>query len=150
MPIDRKKFLGYELSPHSTSVDEWRLRFFAKAIGETDPIYSDLAAAKAAGHPSIPLPPTFIFCLDQGRPNAYKLLDDMGVDISRVLHGEQHFEYHKPVYAGDMLTFATKITDIYDKKGGALEFFVRSTRVTNQTGALVAENRGVTVIRNLG
>ncbi len=150
MPIDRKKFLGYELPAHSMTVDAWRLRFFAKAIGETDPVYSDLAAAKAAGHPNIPLPPTMIFCLEQGRPNAYKLMDDMGVDISRILHGEQHFEYHKPVYAGDTLTFVTKITDIYDKKGGALEFFVRSTRVTNQTGALVAENRGVVVIRNLG
>ncbi len=149
MPIDRTTFLGYELPPHSMTVDAWRLSFFAKAIGETDPIYSDLAAAKTAGHPGIPLPPTMIFCMEQGRPNAYKLMDDMGIDISRILHGEQHFAYHKPVYAGDTLTFATKITDIYDKKGGALEFFVRSTRVTNQDRALVAENRGVVVIRNL-
>lgn len=150
MPIDRQRFLGYELPPHTTSVDPWRLAFFAKAIGETDAIYSDEAAAKAAGHPSIPLPPTFIFCLEQGRPNAYKLMDDMGIHISRVLHGEQHFAYHRPVYAGDTLTFRTKITDIYDKKGGALEFFVRSTRVTNQRDEHVADNRGVVVVRNLG
>jgi hypothetical protein len=49
-----------------------------------------------------------------------------------------------------VLTFRTKITDIYDKKGGALEFFVRSTTVTNQTGARVAENRGVVVVRSIG
>jgi hypothetical protein len=150
MPIDRARFLGYELPPHTTTVDAWRLAFFAKAIGETDPVYSDLAAAKAAGHPSIPLPPTFIFCLEQGRPNAYKLMDDMGIHISRILHGEQHFEYRRPVYAGDVLTFRTKITDIYDKKGGALEFFVRATSVTNQRDEAVAENRGVVVVRNLG
>lgn len=150
MPIDRKKFIGYEMPPHSMTVDEWRLKFFAKAIGETDPIYTDLAAAKAAGHPRIPLPPTMIFCMEQGRPNAYQLTEDMGVDISRILHGEQHFEYHKPVYAGDTLTFTTKITDIYDKKGGALEFFERSTRVVNQVGDLVAVNRGIAVVRNIG
>jgi acyl dehydratase len=150
MPIDRARFLGYELPPHTTTVDAWRLAFFAKAIGETDPIYASQDAARAAGHPNIPLPPTFIFCLEQGRPNAYQLMDDMGIHISRVLHGEQHFEYLAPVYCGDILTFRTRITDIYDKKGGALEFFVRSTTVTNQTGARVAENRGVVVVRNLG
>ena len=150
MPIDRKKFIGYVLPPHSMTVDAWRMAFFAKAIGETDPIYSDLAAAQAAGHPNIPLPPTMIFCMEQGRPNAYKLTEDMGIDISRILHGEQHFEYHKPVYAGDTLTFSTEITDIYDKKGGALEFFERSTRVVNQAGELVAVNRGIAVVRNIG
>lgn len=150
MPIDRQRFLGYELPPYTTTVDPWRLAFFAKAIGETDPIYADLAAAKAAGHPTIPLPPTFIFCLEQGRPDGYKLIQDMGVDISRILHGEQHFDYKKPVYAGDVLTFRTRVTDIYEKKGGALEFFTRATTVTNQKGETVAENRGVVVVRNIG
>lgn len=149
MPIDRKKFLGYELPSHSMTVDERRCRFFAKAIGETDPIYSDAAAARAAGHPAIPLPPTMIFCMEQGRPNAYQLIEDMGVHVSQLLHGEQGFEYHKPVYAGDTLTFTTKITDIYDKKGGALEFFERTTRVVNQKGELVAVNRGIAVVRTL-
>jgi hypothetical protein len=150
MPIDRKRFLGYELPDHIATVDQWRLAFFAKAIAETDPVYSNLAAAKAAGHPSIPLMPTFIFCLEQGRPDGYKLIQDMGVDISRILHGEQQFSFHKPVYAGDTLTFKTKITDIYDKKGGALEFFVRSTTVTNQNGDHIADSRGTVVVRNIG
>jgi acyl dehydratase len=51
-------------------------------------------------------------------------------------------------YAGDRLDFEQRIADIYDKKNGALEFVVRETRVTNQHGALVAELRGVTVVRN--
>ena len=150
MPIDRKTFLGYELPPHVATTDAWRLAFFAKAIGETDQIYFDEAAAKAAGHPAIPLPPTMIFCMEQGRPNGYKLIEEMGVHVSQLLHGEQHFEYLKPAYAGDTLTFTTKVTDIYDKKGGALEFFERTTRVVNQRGELVAVNRGVAVVRQLG
>jgi hydroxyacyl-ACP dehydratase HTD2-like protein with hotdog domain len=150
MPIDRKRFLGYELPPHVQDVDTWRLQFFAKAIGETDPLYTDPAAAKAAGHATLPLPPTFIFCMEQGRPDGYKLIKDMGIDISRILHGEQHFAYHRPVHAGDTLTFKTKITDIYDKKGGALEFFVRTTTVTNQRGEHVADNSGTVVVRNIG
>jgi acyl dehydratase len=150
MAIDRKKWLGYEQPAHVATVDEWRCKFFAKAVGETDPIYSDPAAARAAGHPAIPLMPTMLFCLEQGRPDGYKLIDDMGIKISQLLHGEQHFEYLKPVYAGDVLTFRNKIVDIYDKKGGALEFFVRETSVTNQKNELVAKNRGVTVVRQMG
>jgi N-terminal half of MaoC dehydratase len=149
MPIDRQRFLGYELQPHVQAVDAWRLQFFAKAIGETDALYTDPVTAKAAGHATLPLPPTFIFCMEQGRPDGYQLIQDMGIDISRILHGEQHFEYHQPVHAGDTLTFKTKITDIYDKKGGALEFFVRTTTVTNQRGEHVADNRGVVVVRNI-
>jgi acyl dehydratase len=150
MPIDRQKFLGFESPPHVATVDEWRCQFFAKAVGEADPVYSSAAAAKAAGHPAIPLMPTMLFCLEQGRPDGYKLIEDMGIRISQLLHGEQHFEYLKPVYAGDVLTFRAKIVDIYDKKGGALEFFVRETTVTNQNHEIVAKNRGVTVVRQMG
>jgi N-terminal half of MaoC dehydratase len=150
MPIDRQRFLGYELPPHMQDVDTWRLRFFATAIGETDSVYTDLAAARAAGHSALPLPPTFIFCMEQGRADGYRLIQDMGIDISRVLHGEQHFEYHRPVHVGDTLTFKTKIIDIYEKKGGALEFFVRATSVSNQRGEHVADCRGTVVVRNIG
>lgn len=150
MPIDRKKFLGYELPVHTATVDEWRARFFAKAVGEPDPIYSDAAAAKAAGHRGLPLMPTMLFCMEQGRPDGYKLVEDMGVKIAQLLHGEQHFDYVKPVYAGDALTFRTKITDIYDKKGGALEFFERTTTITNQAGETVGRLRGIAVVRQLG
>jgi acyl dehydratase len=150
MPIDRKKFLGYELPVHTATVDEWRARFFAKAVGETDPIYSDPLAAKAAGHRALPLMPTMLFCMEQGRPDGYKLVEDMGVKIAQLLHGEQHFDYVKPVYAGDTLTFRTKVTDIYDKKGGALEFFERTTTITNQTGETVGTLRGIAVVRQLG
>ncbi|MOA64579.1 hypothetical protein D3C78_1906750 [compost metagenome] len=51
-------------------------------------------------------------------------------------------------FAGDRLSFETKIVDIYDKKGGALEFVVRETRVTDEQGELVAELRNSLVVRN--
>jgi hypothetical protein len=55
------------------------------------------------------------------------------MDYRKLLHGEQRFSYHAMAYAGDKLTFEQRIEDIYDKKGGLLEFVVRETRVTNQT-----------------
>lgn len=131
----------------SVPVDAGRLQFFAKATGQADPIYSDEAAARSAGHPALPVPPTFLFCLEMASPDPAAVRNLLGLDYTRLLHGEQAFTYHAMAYAGDVLHFSQRIEDIYDKKNGALEFVVRKTQVTNQHGVLVAELRGVTVLR---
>jgi hypothetical protein len=145
--IDRKH-IGTELPPYTVEVERGRLRFFAKATGQTDPVYSDDAAALAAGHPALPVPPTFLFCLEMESPNPGALRELLGLDYSRILHGEQGFSFHRTAYAGERLTFRQRIEDIYDMKGGALEFIVRKTEVSDAQGQAVAELRCVTVYRN--
>lgn len=144
-----KRFIGHAMPAFSAVVEAGRLRFFAKATGQTDPVYSDEAAARDAGHRSLPVPPTFLFCLEMESPDPAAIRNLLGMDYRSLLHGEQGFVYHAMAYAGDTLTFEQRIEDIYDKKGGALEFVVRKTRVTNQHHELVAELRCVTVIRNV-
>jgi len=145
--IDRKH-IGLELPAHSAEVEKGRLRFFAKATGQKDPVYTDEQAAITAGYRSLPVPPTFFFSLEMEVPNPFEILDIMQIDLGRVLHGEQSFTYHKDACAGDTLTFKSKVVDIFDKKGGALEFVVQDTAITNQDDELVAELRRVTVVRN--
>ena len=145
--IDRRH-IGHELAPYRVQVEKGRLRFFAKATGQADPVYVDEEAARAAGHPSLPVPPTFLFCLEMESPNPAAIRELLGMDYRTLLHGEQGFTYHAVAHAGDTLTFTQRIEDIYDKKNGALEFVVRKTRVTNQRDELVAELRCVTVQRN--
>lgn len=147
MPIDRSA-IGRELPGGTLLITRSRLRDFAKATGQTDPIYVDLDAAKQAGHRDLPVPPTFVFGVDLTGPDSFSYLDELGIDLRSVLHGEQRFAYHEMAYAGDELTTTGRITDIYDKKGGLLEFVVKDTKVTNQHGALVAEMRGVMVVQN--
>ncbi|HXE46823.1 MAG TPA: MaoC family dehydratase N-terminal domain-containing protein [Ramlibacter sp.] len=144
--IDRRH-IGHTMPPFSVEVEKGRLRFFAKATGQDDPVYIDEASAQAAGHPGLPVPPTFLFCLEMESPNAAAIRELLGMDYRSLLHGEEGFSYHKIAYAGDTLTFEQRIADIYDKKDGALEFVVRKTRVTNQRHELVAELRCVTVQR---
>jgi acyl dehydratase len=145
--IDRQ-YIGHTMPPFEVLVEKGRLRFFAKATGQTDPIYTDEAAAQAAGHPGLPVPPTFFFCLEMESPDPAAIRNLLGLDYRRVLHGEQSFTYHRMAYAGDVLTYEQRIEDIYDKKGGALEFVVRKTRVTNQRGEHVVDLRSITVQRN--
>ncbi|EON20250.1 hypothetical protein C265_08532 [Cupriavidus sp. GA3-3] len=69
------------------------------------------------------------------------------VDLGRILHAEQAFDYHRMAYAGDTLHFDTTVSDVYDKKGGALHLVVNTTRVTNQDGEHVADMRSTLVER---
>lgn len=143
-----KQYIGHTLTGFTSEAQAWRLRFFAKATGQDDPLYIDPEAARAAGYPALPLPPTFLFCLDMDAPNPAEVRELLGIDLGKVLHGEQCFTYHQMAFAGDRLSFQGRIADIYDKKGGALEFVVIETRVTNQHDALVAELRKTIVVRN--
>jgi len=143
-----KKWIGHELPASVLPIERSRLRFFAKAIGETDPVYTEAAAAQAAGYPDLPAPPTFLFAaeLDSGAVDA--LLAQLGIPVAKLLHGEQSFSYHAAACVGDTVTVRSRIEDIYDKKNGALEFVVKTSRATNQRDELVAEMRTVMVCRN--
>lgn len=143
-----KSFIGFETAPRSVDVEKGQLKFFAKATGETNPIYFDEKAARDAGHPALPAPPTFLFCLQTMTPGDDDVMGKLGINIGQVLHGEQQFTNHKPIYAGDTITVKTKIADMYEKKGGALEFIVQDTEASNQKGEKVGVARTVIVVRN--
>jgi acyl dehydratase len=143
-----KTHIGRTTTPYTVDVEKGRLKFFAEAIGEKDPVYTDETAAKAAGYKALPAPPTFAFCLEMETNSLWDNIAAMGVPVGKILHGSQTFTYHAPILAGDRITFQTKISDIYDKKGGALEFIVEDTSAKNQDGALVAELQRVIVVRN--
>jgi acyl dehydratase len=148
MAIDRRH-IGVASEPRTVEVEKWHLKFFAKATGETDPVYFDEAAAKSAGHPAILAPPTFVQALNLAAPaKRGDVFSDIGVDVVRALHAEQRFTHHRPIYAGDFVTLATVTVDIYEKKGGALEFIVQDTRAVNQFGQLCVEQRGILAVRN--
>ncbi|MDX6740712.1 MaoC family dehydratase N-terminal domain-containing protein [Actinocorallia sp. A-T 12471] len=146
MAVDRARALALDFPPLTVTAERGRLVFFARATGQTDPVYTDVSAARAAGHPDLPVPPTFLFGLEMERPEPFGWLAGLGVDLRHVLHGEQAFTYHALAYAGDELTLTTRITDVAVKKGGALELLTKETTVTRD-GEPVAESVGVLVVR---
>ena len=122
--------VGTVLAPFTTTIERGRLRFFAEAIGETDPIYSDLDAAVAAGFPDLPVPPTFFFGLKLDAPDPFAWMRDLQIDMRFVLHGTQRFAYERMAFAGEQVTFRPRITEAYEKRGGALEFITLETTIT--------------------
>jgi acyl dehydratase len=143
-----KAFIGRELPPSTLTLERGRLRFFALAIGETDPVYTDVEAARAAGYADLPAPPTFLFAAELDSGQSMALLELLQIPLAKLLHGEQGFTYHRAACAGDTITVRPRITDIYDKKGGALEFVVKTAEARNQRDELVAELRTVIVCRH--
>lgn len=143
-----KKWIGHALPPSEMALDRSRLRFFAKAIDETAPQYTDVQAAQAAGYADLPAPPTFLFGAELDSGATDELLTLLDVPVAKLLHGEQSFTYHRSACAGDTIMVHSEIGDIYDKKNGALEFVVKTSRATNQKDELVAEMRTVLVVRH--
>ncbi len=144
--LDRN-WIGKSFPKLTADVEKGQLRFFAKSIGEQNPIYTDEEAAKAAGYRSLPAPPTFTFTLSLATPDPFAKYVSMGIDPNRILHAGQKFAYFAPICAGDTVTLETTVTDIFEKKGGALEFIEEETVVTNQDGEVVARFFNTLVVR---
>jgi len=125
--IDRR-FIGYTTAPTVVTVDAWRVKLFCQAIGETDAVHWDETAARAAGHRACPVPPTFLKALESEHCNSSALLELLQVPVGKVLHAEQSFEYQQPVHVGDAVEITRSVTDLYDKREGALSFIVVRTR----------------------
>lgn len=142
------KWIGHQLPSASFDLERGRMKFFATVIGAGDPIYHDEVAARAAGHPDLPALPTFFFSAELDTDSLSTMLALLEVDPGSVLHGEQSFAYYAAAYAGDRLTISSRIADIYEKKGGALEFIVKETQVKNQRGEPVADMRSVIIVRH--
>jgi hypothetical protein len=136
MPIDRRH-IGFSLPPFKVEVDRERLQLFAEAIGETDP---QLAGEIA--------PPTFLKAIDGESGSSRIILEALEVDLRRVLHAQQHFDYVDPVRAGDCITVERRVVDIYDKREGALEFIVIESVLSRQSGAVVGRTSQVVMVRN--
>ncbi len=148
MYINRDQALKHKIAPMPFDVERGRLRFFARTIGLTDPIYHDVEAARRAGHRDLPVPLTFLGnALELELPDPLGWLAQLGGDLTTTTHAEQAFTYHAMAYAGDSLVLERRIVDVYTKKGGALEFVVKQTDVKRSDETL-AEIRFVIALKH--
>lgn len=141
--------VGLTFRRPAVAVEAGQLVLFAKATGQTDPIFFDEVAAKARGYRSIVAPPTFVHCLSAiGADDPFELFTRVGVPLEDTLHGEQSFTYGAILCAGDIVSIETRVTDVYSKKQGSLVFLVAEIRATNQFGARVADIINTTIVMN--
>jgi len=146
--IDRAH-IGKTWEPWVVEIEKGRLRLLAKAIGETRAIYTDEAAARAAGYRSIVAPPTFPYCLLADGPGGQGYTGDVGIPTERLLHAELQLTPLDIICAGDRIKVTRRVTDITVKKAGALEFVGFESEFTNcEDDRPVARIRSVIAVRN--
>ena len=145
--------LGMEFPAYSIVVEKNKIAEFVAAIAQKDDIahirdiYRDEEAARKAGYESIPVPPTFaisfVFWTGGG---LLGIINALGVDITKLLHSEEEYEYLGDIYAGDVITRKMKVVDMFErgkKNRPGWSFFVTvlETEMTNQRGELVLKAR---------
>ncbi|WP_328537238.1 MaoC family dehydratase N-terminal domain-containing protein [Streptomyces sp. NBC_00344] len=117
MALDQS-FVGRTYPPTAPyEVGREKIREFAEAIGDANPAYVDQDAAKALGHPDVVAPPTFVFSITFKAAGAVVGDPQLGLDYSRVVHGDQKFAYTRPVRAGDRLMVTSTIEGIKSLAG---------------------------------
>jgi acyl dehydratase len=135
MALDQS-FVGRSYPPTDPyEVGREKIREFAAAVGDTNPAYTDPEAAKALGHPDVIAPPTFVFAVSFKAASRVIHDPELGLDYSRVVHGDQKFAYRRPVRAGDRLTVTTTIDAIKSLAGNDI-LDIRGD-VYDETGELV-------------
>ena len=112
MPLD-PSYVGRVYPPTPPyEVGREKIREFADAVGDPNPVYRDPAAAQALGHPDVIAPPTFPIVLTLTAGHQVLIDPDFGIDYSKVVHGEQRFVHARPVRAGDVLQVVVTIDGV--------------------------------------
>ncbi len=145
MAINRD-FIGrtYEFdTPYQ--VGREKVREFATAIGDNNPLYHDLDAAEAAGHPDLVAPPTFPFVITYRAMIGVVGDPELNLNYMMVVHGEQQFTYIRPLYAGDEVVVHSLIKDISTVRRN--ELITMEQHVKTLDGDLIVTTRNVTVSR---
>ena len=148
MPVNQS-FVGRSYPPTPTyRVSREKIREFADAIGDPNPAYRDREAAKALGHPDVIAPPTFPFVLTFKASRKLIQDPDLGIDYSRVVHGEQRFAHDRPVRAGDVLTVTVTLESV--KSAGGHDMVTSRSDVETVEGEHVATAWSTLVVRGEG
>jgi acyl dehydratase len=140
---------GKAYAPFVVTVERGKIKEFARAIGDLSPFYLDDAVGRASEWGDIVAPPTFPITFRDENADTGALLRDLGVAISRILHGEQEFEHYKPIRPGETYLCQSRISDIYEKAGrsGPMAFVVREMAVVDGDNEVVCLARSITVVR---
>lgn len=138
--------IGTVFPPFSYEVERSKIRELAGALGDPNPLYRDVEAARSAGFADLPAPPTlptlFSFWAD---PPLLARLAQIGVEMARVLHAEEEYEYHAPVHAGDTIHGVVKIANIRSRRG--MDMVNLEMIYTNQRDEVVVVARTMMIVR---
>jgi acyl dehydratase len=136
---------GKEYPPFTYEVGLEKIREYANAIGETEPVHHDRDAAHDGGFRDVVAPPMFAVVYSTGAVAPGVLDPEVGINLGRMLHGSQEFVWGEPVCAGDVIETRAQLVDLYEKDGR--EFYVFESVSRNQDGQEVVRGTWTNIVR---
>ncbi|MCG6533644.1 MAG: MaoC family dehydratase N-terminal domain-containing protein [Syntrophales bacterium LBB04] len=129
-----KTMVDKEFPAFTWEVERGKIRELVQAIGDMNPIYVDRAAAIQAGYKDTPASATFITVPMMWSNTLIKVIKTLKINFSKVLHGEETYEYFQEIYPGDVLTGTIRVLSIEDKlgKSGGMDLIRLETLYKNQ------------------
>lgn len=144
-----QEFIGRTYPPTEVySVGREKIREFATALGETAPCYFDVESARALGYPDLVAPPTFAIVVTMQAGGQVVHDPELALDYTRVVHGEQRFVQHRPIFAGDEITSTVSVDSIRSAAGN--DMITVKTEVHATDGELVSTVYSLLVSRGIG
>jgi acyl dehydratase len=126
-------------------VSRVKIAEFATAIGEPSELCRDADAARRAGYPDVIAPPTFAIIISMNSSAQVEADPGLGLDYSRVVHGEQSFSYARPLRAGDVVVAKTTVESIRPVRG--MTMLTTSTDISTTGGEHVCTTKSTIVER---
>ncbi len=133
--------IGHSFPPFTVTIERAKIRELALAIGDDNPVYQSRQAAQEAGYVDIPLPLTmateFLFW---GNIHFVAQLAGLGLDVNRLMHREEEYEYLAPLHPGETLTGVMTVLDGASRRGSrnaSVDLVTLQIRYTNQEGQIV-------------
>jgi acyl dehydratase len=142
--------IGRVLSTGSATVTAEHVAAFACALGDPNPLYVDSEAARRGPFGALVAPPTYpIAFMTQAMAGGMDTFLELGLNFMTLVHGEQEFEYTRPIRVGETLTLTGRISDVYEKTGssGTLDFVVLETEARDADGRPVFFSRNTLISR---
>ena len=146
MPVDTSA-KGKTYPPYEYEVGKEKIREYAFAVGEDNPVYFDREAAKKAGFRDIPAPPMFATVYSTGSVGPAVLDPEVGINLGMMVHGGQEFAWGEPVCSGDTIATTASVKEIYENAGKG--FYVFESVSTNQDGQEVARGTWTNIVRGV-
>jgi acyl dehydratase len=137
--------VGKTFAPVTYAVGREKVREYARAVGETNPLYFDPDSARAAGHRDVVAPPMFATVYTSPAIGPAFFDPEVGMDFARMVHGAQEFAWGPLVVAGDEITTEVEVADISER--GGMGFYVFESRSDNQDGQRVCTGTWTCVVR---
>jgi len=146
MPVnDQAK--GKTYPPYEYEVGKEKIKEYAWAVGEDNPVYFDREQARAAGFRDVPAPPMFAVVYSAGAVGPAVLDPDVGINFAMMVHGGQEFVWGEPVCAGDTISTEASVKEIYEKDGKG--FYVFESVSKNQDGDQVVHATWTNIVRGV-